>query len=256
MKLFYGCSQWGYQNWLGSLYPENINSSEMLRYYAKLFNSVELNPTFYNGADPVSVRTWKNKVGAGFRFCPKLPRTISHEKNFRDSTEDLSGFLKGVSVFGENLGTIFIQLSTHFSGEDIHILSSFLESVSVDFSVSVEPRMNILSEPDKLNALLSVLKEKKTGDVLTDSVETRPYLNIVRLTNHTAFIRFIAYGHETDFGRLDDWFGQLKKWSDKGLPQAYLFLHFPSDNQDPDLVKYFLDKVSTHCEKPGCFIQR
>lgn len=256
MKLFYGCSQWGYQNWLGSLYPENINSSEMLRYYAKLFNSVELNPTFYNGADPVSVRTWKNKVGAGFRFCPKLPRTISHEKNFRDSTEDLSGFLKGVSVFGENLGTIFIQLSRQFSGEDIQILSSFLESVSPDFSISVEPRMNILSSSDTLNELLLAMKERKAGIVLNDSIETRPYLNSVRLTSQTAFIRFIAYGHETDYGRLEDWFGQLRKWSDKGLPEAYIYLHFPADSQDTDLVRYFLDKVSIYCEEPGGLIQR
>ena len=243
MELYFGCSQWGYKNWRGSLYPPNSGSSDFLRYYSRMFNSVELNSTYYNGADPAALLRWKNKVKPGFRFCPKVPKTISHEKKLKSIDEDLRSFLYGVNVLGENLGVIFLQLNIYFCETDIAELNNFLGIIPGEFMISVEIRIPQMQDVVLTNNVLSVLKEHKAGVVLTDSIESREYINNIRLTNHNAFIRFIAYGHETDYSRIDEWFRQIERWSEKGLPTVYFFLHFPLELHDTGLVEYFLKKI-------------
>ena len=241
MRLFYGCSQWGYESWRGSIYPHNAGASEFLNYYSRKFNSVELNPTFYNGADPQSMLRWKNKTPEGFRFCPKVPRSISHDKLLSGSEAEMRDFLAGISMLGNRLGTVFLQLSNRFNDSDLGVLETFLSAFPEDFSFSVEPRIGIMCRKDIADKFLEVLRETGKGIVITDSIDTKPYINNLRLTSHTAFVRFIAYGHSTDIPRIDEWFVQLGKWRDKGLPQAYFFLHFPSESSDAELVEYFTE---------------
>ncbi|MBX7041910.1 MAG: DUF72 domain-containing protein [Ignavibacteria bacterium] len=241
MRLYYGCSQWGYESWRGSIYPENSKSSDFLHYYSRKFNTVELNSTFYNGAEPQSILRWKNKTPDGFRFCPKVPRSVSHEKLLSDTANEMRDFLSGVNMFGDKLGTVFLQLSNSFGESDFGILESFLSAVPDDFSLSVEPRLGLISRKEPATRLLEILQATGKGIVITDSVETKPYINNLKLTSHTAFIRFIAYGHSTDRQRIDEWFVQLGKWRDKGLPRSYFFLHFPSESSDTELVHYFTE---------------
>lgn len=243
MDLYFGCSQWGYESWRGSLYPTNAGSSDFLRYYSRMFNSVELNSTYYNGADPAALIRCKNKVKPGFRFCPKVPKTISHQKNLKNIDEDLHSFLRGVNVLGENLGVIFLQLNNYFGANDIAELNNFLGIIPVEFMISVEIRIPQMQDAVLNEKILSVLKEHKAGVVITDSIESREYINNIRLTNHNSFIRFIAYGHETDYSRIDEWYRQIERWSDKGLPSAYFFLHFPVELHDTGIVEYFLKKT-------------
>lgn len=242
MDLYFGCSQWGYESWRGSLYPANAGSSDFLRYYSRMFNSVELNSTYHNGADPSALLRWKNKVKPGFRFCPKVTKTISHGKKLKSIDEDLRSFLYGVNVLGENLGVIFLQLNNYFGEPDIDRLKTFLGIIPDEFMISVEIRISQMQDVVLTDLILSVLKEHKAGVVITDSIESREYINNIRLTNHNAFIRFIAYGHETDYSRIDEWFIQIERWSEKGLPTAYFFLHFPLELHDTGLVEYFLKK--------------
>lgn len=243
MKLYSGCSQWGYQNWRGTIYPENAETYDLLRYYSGLFNSVELNSTFYNGADPSALLRWKNKTGNGFRFCPKVPRTISHEKKLRKCEREADEFFAAVKVLGGKLGSMFLQLPNSFNEEDLKHLESFLSMVPSGMRLSIEPRTGALMNKEFIDELLNVLRIATTGLVITDSVETHGYINRLKLTSHTAFVRFTAYGHESDFTRINEWMIQLEKWQDKGLPEAYFFLHFPSEHNDISLVEYFREQV-------------
>jgi uncharacterized protein YecE (DUF72 family) len=243
MKLYYGCSQWGYESWRGSLYPANAGSHDFLRYYSRMFNSVELNSTYHQGADPANLLRWKNKVKPGFRFCPKVPKTISHAKKLINIDEDLRSFLQGVNTLGENLGVIFLQLNKYFDERDFAALNDFLKMIPEEFMISVELRIPQMQDAVLIDGILTILKKNKAGVVITDSIESREYINNIRLTNHNAFVRFIAYGHETDYSRIDEWFKQIEKWSDKGLPAVYFFLHFPVELYDTGLVEYFLRKT-------------
>ena len=241
MKLYYGCSQWGYDSWRGSVYPADASSHELLRYYARLFRCVEINSTFYNKADPSVFRRWKSKVSRDFKFCPKFPKTVSHDNRLTDCTSETQDFLKGINIFRENLGPAFLQLHKYFGQSEINSLGRFLSDIPDDFRICIEPRLSVIKDKDFLARILSVAKEHSAGIAITDSAETHPYLNNFSLTSHFAFIRFISYGHSTDLPRIETWISQFRKWSDKGLPEAFFFLHFPEDTADTGLVKKYIE---------------
>ena len=47
MKVRAGTSGYSYKEWKGNFYPEDLATTGMLAYYAKLFSTVEINNTFY-----------------------------------------------------------------------------------------------------------------------------------------------------------------------------------------------------------------
>jgi len=236
--IFFGCSQWGYSNWKGTIYPSNARAGDFLYHYAKKFNAVELNPTYHDYVSKETLGVWKEQVGTNFRFCPKFPKTISHDNWMTDVKSLTDDFIDRVSVFGENLGISFLQLSPYFMPAHMNALDEFLKLIPQEFKISVELREPYLSNDVKLPEALQILRANKAGVVIADDLERRKYVNRIKLTNHSAFVRFIAYGHETDFPRIDDWVKLLKLWESKGLPEIYFFLHFPAEGTSLDILYY------------------
>src|SRR4051812_7803856 len=66
---YIGCAKWGRKDWIGKLYPKGTKEKDFLEHYARLFNSIEFNATFYKMPSREQVLTWKGKVGEGFKFC-------------------------------------------------------------------------------------------------------------------------------------------------------------------------------------------
>ena len=77
-EVYEGCAKWNRGD-LKGFYPRG--TKDELQYYATQFNSIELNTTHYRIPDAGTVRRWREAVGLGFKFCPKLPRSISHERD-------------------------------------------------------------------------------------------------------------------------------------------------------------------------------
>jgi uncharacterized protein YecE (DUF72 family) len=240
--IYFGCSQWGYGSWAGTLYPKDVKPGKYLYHYAQMFNSVELNPTYHDYVEQETLIRWKENVPPGFKFCPKIPKIISHDKMLYGVSEFTAEFIHRISVLEDNLGAAFLQLHKDFPPQEMMVLDDFLAMLPGDFKLSVELRPFWLEYDNTLDAALKVLKRNNAGVVIVDSLETRKYINKLKLTNHTAFIRFIAYGHETDFPRIDDWLKLIKEWQTKGLPEIYFFLHFPNDASNTEIVQYAMDK--------------
>ena len=78
---------------------------------------------------------------------------------------------------------------------------------------------------------------------MVDGAETVKYLNNLKLTNSTAFIRFLAYKHSTDFDRVNDWIKLIKFWQSKGLKEIYFMLHFSDGEEEPEILKYVQDNL-------------
>jgi uncharacterized protein YecE (DUF72 family) len=130
-KLFIGCPIWTNKEWLGSYFPLGIKEPDYLRYYAQQFNSIELNTTHYRIPDATTVRRWREAVGpdSGFKFCPKLPRSISHERELFQADDLVVTTARAFEGLGDNLGWAFLQLPPHFGPEHLPRLERFL----VDF---------------------------------------------------------------------------------------------------------------------------
>ena len=240
--IYFGCSQWGYQNWAGSIYPKNTRQGDYLFHYSRKFNTVELNPTYHQDIDIFALKKWKEKVPRNFKFCPKFPRSISHDKRLYGVNEITTSFIENIRVMGDNLGISFLQLHRDFTPNELPVLNDYLKSLPGHFRVSVELRPLWLQYDDIVNRALSTLKDNGAGIVIVDSLETRQFINKLKLTNHTAFVRFICYGHETDFPRIDDWVKMIDVWNSKGLPEIYFFLHFPREVTDFEVLNFALEK--------------
>jgi uncharacterized protein YecE (DUF72 family) len=105
--LFIGCAGWSIPAALADRFPDG---SSHLERYARRFNSVEINSSFYRPHRPATWRRWATSVPAGFRFAVKMPRSISHEARLRNTEAALQIFLDQVGELGVNLGCLLLQL--------------------------------------------------------------------------------------------------------------------------------------------------
>src|SRR5690606_2761030 len=97
-NVYVGCAKWNKTD-LKGFYPRG--TKDELSYYAKQFNCIELNATFYNSPSIEQVITWKEKTPDTFKFFPKLPNTISHYRRLINVKEPTEAFCDAVSHFEE-----------------------------------------------------------------------------------------------------------------------------------------------------------
>jgi hypothetical protein len=67
-----GCSGWSYADWRGVVYPTRIPKRDWFGFYASMFDTVELNSTFYRLPTEQTVETWAAAAPAGFVYALKL----------------------------------------------------------------------------------------------------------------------------------------------------------------------------------------
>ncbi|MCQ9639185.1 DUF72 domain-containing protein [Chryseobacterium sp. WG14] len=91
-NLYIGCSGFYNNDWKGSLYPENAPSKDFLSLYARAFNAVEINSTFYRIPTAKTLLKWYEDTPDLFRFFIKIPKAITHQKRLTESKEDIVNF--------------------------------------------------------------------------------------------------------------------------------------------------------------------
>lgn len=240
--IYFGCSQWGYHNWVGHIYPKNTKPGKFLYHYAQKFNCVEVNPTYHDYVEPERIKDWQDEVGKDFRFCPKFPKTITHEKLLYDAKELTDDFINRISFFKHNLGISFLQLPPGFMHDELPVLDAYLKILPKDFKLSVQLKPNFIESEHTRQEAFRILAQNNAGIVILDGRVTLKMMNKYKLTNHTAFIRFECYGFEVDKPRIDNWIKMITKWHESGLPELYFFLHFPDVETDLKVLYYAMEQ--------------
>ncbi len=115
-----------YRHWRGVLYPEGLAQRSWLPRYAAVFDTVELNATFYRLPSAESVERWRDAVPPGFVFAVKGSRYLTHLKRLLDADEGLRRFDTPISRLGRKLGPMLWQLPPHMK-PDLERLDAFLE---------------------------------------------------------------------------------------------------------------------------------
>ncbi len=108
-----GTSGYQYRHWRGVLYPEGLAQRLWLERYAALFDTVELNATFYRLPSPEAVERWRDVAPAGFTFAVKGSRYLTHMKRLLDAGAGLTRFYRPISRLGPKLGPVLWQLPPH-----------------------------------------------------------------------------------------------------------------------------------------------
>jgi len=146
-----GCAGWNIPQQVAALFASEGNHLER---YSQLFNSCEINSSFYRPHKKKTWERWARSVPAGFRFSVKAPRTITHEAKLNCSSEVLSAFLEQIGFLREKLGPVLIQLppSLEFDHERARKFLSMLRKCFSGYVVW-EPRHASWFEDESDNLL-------------------------------------------------------------------------------------------------------
>jgi uncharacterized protein YecE (DUF72 family) len=110
MSLRVGTSGYQYAHWRGLLYPPGLAQRRWLTLYALLFDTVELNATFYRLPAPEAADRWRDQVPAGFLFAVKGSRYLTHMKRLLETGAGVRRFHRPIARLGEKLGPVLWQL--------------------------------------------------------------------------------------------------------------------------------------------------
>jgi uncharacterized protein YecE (DUF72 family) len=125
-----GCSGWSYRDWRDRFYPAGTPSSRWLGHYASVFDTVEVNATFYRLPEISTVQGWAEQVPDGFVFAVKGSRYLTHMRRLRDMGTGLGRFWERIEPLRQagKLGPVLWQLPESFLRDD-ETLARALESL-------------------------------------------------------------------------------------------------------------------------------
>ncbi|HEU5251102.1 MAG TPA: DUF72 domain-containing protein, partial [Thermoanaerobaculia bacterium] len=127
-RLRVGCSGWLYRHWRGNFYPPDLPQKLWFDHYASVFDTVEVNNTFYRLPEATTFDAWKARAPAGFLFSVKASRFLTHMKKLKEPEEPLSRFFERAGHLGRKLGPVLYQLPPRWE-RDLERLERFLSAL-------------------------------------------------------------------------------------------------------------------------------
>ncbi len=221
-KYFLGCSGWYYDAWANLFYPEELNKANWLEYYAKHFNTVEVNSTFYHFPNKKMLKSWFRKTPGEFIFTLKANQIITHKKKFKGTERLVKSFYQLASLLENKLGCIMFQLP-EIIHKDITLLNSITDQLD-------RRRNNILEfrHPSWFcDEVYDILRENQIG-FCTVSAPNLP--EDLAITSDNVYLRFHGktgwYKYEYSKQELQRWAEKIKKVKAKKI-----FCYFNNDYQ-------------------------
>jgi uncharacterized protein YecE (DUF72 family) len=133
-----GCAGWSLPRAVQDAF--GAGDSHLSRYATRL-TATEINSSFHRPHGRSVYQRWADSVPAGFRFCAKLPKTITHERRLVGCDGLLDEFLAQAGGLGGRLACLLVQLPPSFVFEP-RVVDAFMQSLRARWrgSVSAEPR--------------------------------------------------------------------------------------------------------------------
>jgi uncharacterized protein YecE (DUF72 family) len=121
------------------VYPEKLPQRLWFEHYATLFDTVEVNNTFYRLPPPETVEKWEAAAPPGFLYCCKLGQFGSHRMKLKDAASWLPNHLDRVRRLGDHLGPTLVQLPPRWK-RNLERLDEFLTVAPTSLRWAVELR--------------------------------------------------------------------------------------------------------------------
>jgi uncharacterized protein YecE (DUF72 family) len=201
------------------VYPRGLPPRRWLAHYATIFDTVEVNSTFYRLASPKAVAAWVAETPPGFLFTVKGSRYLTHMKRLRDAGHAVGRFYERLEpLLGTpKLGPALWQLPERFHRDDER-LATFLDALPPGRH-AVELRHPSWFCPD----VYALLRERRAALVIGDH-PARPF-QAHELTADWTLVR-LHHGHRGRRGNysareLDEWAARIRRWRERVEVLAY-----------------------------------
>lgn len=225
-KIYIGTSGWSYYHWIGRFYPEKLTTTELLPFYMKHFNTVEINSSFYRLPFSGLIKRWRAIAPAGFVYAVKGSRRVTHIKKIKDAEPELTNFLDRVSGLEDKLGPILWQLPPSLK-KDEKRLAEFLSLLpdKKKFRYSIEFRNISWYKPE----VYKILADHQVAYCIISAPELPTELEV---TADFVYIRFHGitdwYAYNYSESELTWWAAEIKKMLKKKTLNA-VYIYFNND---------------------------
>ncbi|WP_429042220.1 DUF72 domain-containing protein [Aeromonas hydrophila] len=255
MSLFLGLPQWSHPAWPGHLLGVGAKPAEHLAHYARVFNTVEGNTTFYASPTPDTVRRWADAVPAHFRFSFKFPQTISHQSDLVSADKQVSNFIRLLEPLHDKLGLLKLQLPARFGPQGLPRLAAFFERLPPAFRYALEVRHpDFFAKGEAERQLNRLLMERGINRIMLDS---RPLFSVpattaamidaqgkkprlpvhLLATANAPVVRLIGLPDPAaNHPFLPGWLPHWRQWLAEGK-DLYLFIHTADNALSPELAR-------------------
>jgi uncharacterized protein YecE (DUF72 family) len=214
-----GTSGYHYKHWQGPFYTARIPASKLLDFYARHFNTVELNNSFYRLPTVSAFDDWRRSTPSNFVFAVKASRFLTHNKKLKDSQSALEKLLPRIAHLGTKLGPVLFQLPPRWrvNHERLQALLQLLPT-SIRYAFELRDPSWIKPEIDELLARFHAA---------FCIYELAGYQSPLTVTADFAYVRLHGpgpekYQHSYDEERLRRWSNQIDDWA-KTLKAIYVY---------------------------------
>lgn len=213
-----GTSGWTYASWKGTVYPEGVGDRVRLEYYAEhLFDTVELNASYYRWPGLTTFEGWHRRLPDGFRMTVKAPKGLTHVGRLATLDEWLPRITPALDALGDRLGLFLAQLPPTLQRDDA-LLDAFLTAMPSRFDIAVEFRHDSWLHDD----VFALLDRHDAAYVVMDGPTPKTHTDDVRVTSSSVYIRFHGpkgaklYGGSYSDEALGTWAERIDAWLVEG----------------------------------------
>lgn len=236
-RIYIGTQGFSPRDWLGTFYPPGLTANQFLPFYARVFDTVELNTTFYAIPTTSTIRAWGMRVPADFALSAKITRTITHDKALLDVEADVRAFVARIRMLQGKLGAVVIQFPRSFDRRFESRLRNFLPLLPRDLRFAAEFRSPSWDDP----AVLEMLRQYGVAWCITHWQDLRP---VIETTADFAYFRLVGFHDE--FSQLDhvqrDRSHELVSWAEtiaeltSRVSRIYVYINNHYEGHSPATV--------------------
>jgi len=219
-----GCSGWNYAHWRERVYPKGLPPKSWLAYYATLFDTVEINNTFYRLPNVSAVQGWVDHSPRAFLFAVKASRYLTHIKRLADLEGGIQRFYSRIQPLARSpkLGPLLWQLPPTFKRDDDRLASALAALPPGRHCFEFREASWYVAE------VYELLRRHGAALVIPDSPKY-PFRTL-ELTADWTFVRFHTgrrgRGGNYSETELGEWAERLHGWSDAGID---VYAYFNND---------------------------
>ena len=217
-----GCSGWQYKHWRGDFYPAELPTSRWFAHYARTFDTVEINNSFYRLPPAETFAKWREQAPSRFLYAVKASRFLTHMKKLKDPDDPLARFFDNAKQLGPRLGPILYQLPPRWP-LNLERFEIFLRALPHGYRHTVEFR-----EPSWYDERVYELMRRHHVALCLHDMQGSATGKIV--VGPFIYVRFHfgtkKYGGAYSDERLDDWAEWLSARVAEGL---HVFGYFNND---------------------------
>lgn len=188
-----GTQGWSYPDWVGTFYPPTAKQEHYLPFYAEVFDTVELDTTFYHPPKPSIVRSWARHTPPTFRFAAKVPQAITHAAKLTSMAEQLQAFAAALEPLEERLGPLLVQMPAEFERDagTVGVLDRFLAAAPSAVRLAVEFRHRSWHRPETW----ALLRARRAAVAWT---EWRDLPRVAEITTDFLYLRWLGDRQEIE----------------------------------------------------------